>query len=77
MYTILKMLQVEFDHINLTNIKLYSNYEVYPSDNLNINFAQKHSAQLYQMFGHFQTSHYHKELPEPCVGVQNFVNALS
>lgn len=51
----------EFDHCNLSNIKLYLNSEMYPYDNLNANFTNNQFATLYEMYANFQQSYYEKE----------------
>lgn len=62
----------EFDHCNITNMKVYLNSEVYPYDNLNLNFDQKQYAVLYEMFINFQKSFYYKDIPEPCMNPYDF-----
>ncbi|KAJ8915578.1 hypothetical protein NQ315_012463 [Exocentrus adspersus] len=50
-----------FDHFNLINMKLYLNSEMFPYDNLNINFENNLIATLYDMYAKFQRSYYEKE----------------
>ncbi|KAJ8910637.1 hypothetical protein NQ315_012942 [Exocentrus adspersus] len=50
-----------FDHCNLINMKLYLNSEMFPYDNLNINFENNQIATLYDMYAKFQRSYYEKE----------------
>lgn len=50
----------EFDHCDLSDIKLYINEQVYPYENLNINFAKSHFSILYDMFARFRKSYYGK-----------------
>lgn len=57
-------------------MKFYLNSKVYPYDNLNLNFAQKQSVLLYEMFVNFQTSYYYKDLAKPCVGPVEFRKKL-
>lgn len=45
-----------FDHCHLSNIKVYLNDEMYPYDNLNLNFDNNQYAILYEMFTEFQQS---------------------
>lgn len=47
-----------FDHCTLSNIKLYLNTEIYPYDDLNIDFAKIKYALLYDMYSKFQESYY-------------------
>lgn len=63
----------QFDHCNLTNIKLYLNSEVYPYDNLNINFDNKQWTILYEMYTQFQKSYYYKNQNEPCLSPENYL----
>ncbi|KAJ8912613.1 hypothetical protein NQ315_000482 [Exocentrus adspersus] len=52
---------LHFDHCNLINMKLYPNSEMFPYDNLNINFENNQIATLYDMYAKFQRSYYEKE----------------
>lgn len=61
-----------FDHCNLSNIKLYLNSNVYPYDNLNLNFDKRQWAILYEMYARFQESYYQKESSEPCLNLKQF-----
>ncbi|XP_050516656.1 uncharacterized protein LOC126891523 [Diabrotica virgifera virgifera] len=62
-----------FDHCNLTNLKVYLNSEVYPYDNLNIDFKKKHYAIAYEMYARFQESYYFQGKSEPCLSLTNFI----
>lgn len=62
----------EFDHCNLTNMKVYLNSEVFPYDNLNINFDQNQYATLYEMFANFQPSYYYKDLTQAALNPKDF-----
>ena len=53
-----------FDHINLTNIKLFLNSRGYPYGNLNLDFNNNKYSVLYAMFNNFQISYYDKEVAE-------------
>lgn len=64
----------QFDHCNLTNIKLYLNSEMYPYDNVIFNFDKNHITILYEMFAQFQQSYYYKGTSEPCLTLNNFVS---
>lgn len=61
----------QFDHCNLTNIKLYLNSEIYPYDNLNLNFSNNQWAMLYEMYAQFQLSYYGRQC-EPVFTPNNF-----
>lgn len=61
----------EFHHCNLTNIKVELNSEVYPYDNLNLNFKNNHWSLLYHMYAQFQ-SHYYQKANEPIFEPKKF-----
>lgn len=61
-----------FDPCALTNCKLYLNSEVYPYDNLNLDFDNKKCAILYEMYARFQESYYYKPKGEPCFTPLNY-----
>lgn len=63
-----------FDHCNLTNIKLYLNSEVYPYQNLNLNFENYQFAMLYEMYAKFQESYYYKNVGQPCLNLMKFLS---
>lgn len=50
----------EFNHCNLTNIKLFLNSQFFPYDNLNIEFSKNRFSILYEMYARFQSSYYEK-----------------
>lgn len=54
----LKENATRFDHCTLSNIKLYLNSEIYPYDDLNIDFEKGKYALLYDMYAKFQESYY-------------------
>jgi hypothetical protein len=60
-----------FDHCDLTNFKLYLSDDVYPYDNLNLNFANGTFALLYDMYKDFQESFFGRE-SEPIFTPQEF-----
>lgn len=62
-----------FDHCNLTNFKTYLNSEIYPYDNLNVNFDKKQWAILYEMYARFQQSYYYKTVGQPCLPLDKFI----
>ncbi|KAK9758995.1 hypothetical protein QE152_g335 [Popillia japonica] len=61
-----------FDDCELTNIKLYLNSDVFPYDNINIDFKKNQYAILYEMYSQFQKSYYYKKEVEPCLSPINF-----
>jgi hypothetical protein len=61
----------KFDHCNLTNVKLYLNSEIYPYDNLNLNFDNNQFALLYEMYADFQKAYYETKC-EPLLSPHNF-----
>ncbi|XP_073980220.1 uncharacterized protein [Rhodnius prolixus] len=51
----------QFNHCSISNVKLHLNSEVYPYDDLNIDFSKNHFTVLYYMYRNFQHSYYAKE----------------
>uniref|UniRef100_A0A6P7GAF4 Uncharacterized protein LOC114335718 n=1 Tax=Diabrotica virgifera virgifera TaxID=50390 RepID=A0A6P7GAF4_DIAVI len=49
-----------FNHCHITNLKLFLNSEMYPYDNVNLNFDKRHFAIAYEMYAQFQRSYYYK-----------------
>uniref|UniRef100_A0A224XPM0 Putative polinton-9 nvi n=1 Tax=Panstrongylus lignarius TaxID=156445 RepID=A0A224XPM0_9HEMI len=49
-----------FDQNNITNVKLHLNSEIYPYDDLNVNFSKNYFSFLYYMYQNFQHSYYGK-----------------
>ncbi|XP_071570611.1 uncharacterized protein [Temnothorax nylanderi] len=62
-----------FDHCNLTNVKLYLNSEVYPYDDLNLDFDKHRWAILYDMYARFCKNYYGYEYLEPSLTVSTFL----
>lgn len=60
-----------FDNCKLSNMKLFLNSEMYPYDNLNINFDKNQIATLYDMYAQFQSSYYERE-NEPLLSIDEF-----
>jgi hypothetical protein len=50
----------EFDHCNVTNVRLFLNDKYYPYDNLNLDMDKNRFALLYDMYVRFQNSYYHQ-----------------
>lgn len=48
-----------FDHINLTDARLYLNSDCYPHESLQTNFAQSQAAIAYEMYTKFKETFYH------------------
>ena len=48
----------EFDHCNITDVKIHLNFESYPYDDMNLMFDQDRYALLYEMYIKFQPSCY-------------------
>ncbi|XP_071571821.1 uncharacterized protein [Temnothorax nylanderi] len=61
-----------FDHCNLTNVKLYLNSEVYPYDDLNLDFDKHRWAILYDMYARFCKNYYGYEYFEPSLTDSTF-----
>lgn len=65
----------QFDHCNITNVKLFLNSQYYPYGNLNLDIEQNQFALLYEMFIHFQSAYYqNKDLQSDLlVGKNDFI----
>lgn len=50
----------EFDHCNISNIKLYLNNERYPYDDLNLDMSENHFYELYYMLQSIQQTYYNE-----------------
>ncbi|XP_073995698.1 uncharacterized protein [Rhodnius prolixus] len=61
----------QFNHCNISNVKLHLNSEVYPYDDLNIDFSKNHFSILYYMYQNFQKSYYAKE-NQPILSKEQF-----
>lgn len=48
----------QFDHCNITNIKLHMNNQRYPYDDLNLNFGERKYHELFNMFRSIQQSYH-------------------
>ncbi|XP_024878465.1 uncharacterized protein LOC112458879 [Temnothorax curvispinosus] len=62
-----------FDNCNLTNVKLYLNSEVYPYNDLNLDFGKHRWAILYDMYARFCKGYYGYEYLEPSLTVSTFL----
>ncbi|XP_071579967.1 uncharacterized protein [Temnothorax nylanderi] len=62
-----------FDYCNLTNLKLYLNSEVYPYDDMNLDFDKHRWAILYDMYARFCKGYYGYEYLEPSLTVSTFL----
>ncbi|XP_044741910.1 uncharacterized protein LOC123302882 [Chrysoperla carnea] len=64
----------QFDHCNITNLKVYLNGEAYPYVNLNLNNTNNQTALLYEMYCNFQKSYYRRSITEPLLNKETFIN---
>ncbi|XP_024883553.1 uncharacterized protein LOC112462155 [Temnothorax curvispinosus] len=62
-----------FDDCKLTNVKLYLNSEVYPYDDLNLDFGKHRWAILYDMYARFCKGYYGYEYLEPSLTISTFL----
>jgi len=64
------------NNCKLTNVKLHLNSELFPYDNLNLDFDKRRTAILYDIFIHFRTSYYQisKESSETLFKTDSFRN---
>lgn len=64
----------EFDHCNISNVKLYLNSDNYPYENLNLNIKNNRYAILYDMYTQFQRDYYDQDvLPQPLLSKLDFI----
>lgn len=61
----------KFDHCGITDVRLFLNSEIFPYDQLNIDFAHDNFALLYDMYIGFQHSYYNKS-PNPILSKETF-----
>lgn len=64
----------QFDHCNITDVKLHLNSETYPYDDLNINFAENRTAILYDMYSKFQQIYYGHNINAPLLSKEQFIS---
>jgi hypothetical protein len=62
----------EFDHCNLTNVRLFLNDKYYPYDNLNQDISKGRFALFYDMYTRFQNSYYHRHDSGPLLSPDHF-----
>lgn len=62
----------QFDHCDLTNIKLYLNHETFPNRILDQSFADDKYALFYDMIVEFQRAYYNKNRYEPLLSRETF-----
>lgn len=65
----------QFDHCNLSNVKLFLNSQYYPYGNMNLDIANNQYAILYDMFAKFQNSYYGKD-SEPMLDKSDFIQRI-
>ncbi|XP_071055502.1 uncharacterized protein [Onthophagus taurus] len=63
----------QFDHCNLTDMKVFLNSEKYPYEALNLNFKTGQIAVLYEMYCNFAKTYYDRELAEPMFNRDTFL----
>ena len=54
-----------FDNLNILDLKLFLNSEIYPYKSMNLNFTSRQFAGLYRMYSDFQKSYLGKVYSEP------------
>ena len=65
----------QFDHCNISNVKLFLNSQYYPYGNMNLNINNNQFMLLYEMFANFQASYYGRG-NQPIVGPQDFKDRI-
>lgn len=63
-----------FDNLNITDVKLYLNSEVYPYESLNLNFSNRQYTEAYRMYTEFQKTYLGKQSSEPLLDFTAFAN---
>ena len=63
----------QFDHCNLTNVKLYLDSESYPYEDMNLDFGKNRWTVLYDMYARFCKTYLGYEYFEPTLTVSNFL----
>ena len=56
----------QFNHVNVTSMKVFLNSESFPYSNLNLDFTHNRYGPAYQMYHAFQTAYYNRYPPTPC-----------
>lgn len=62
-----------FDHCNITDVKLFLNSQCYPYGHLNINMTQNQYSVLYDMYTDFQLSYYDQQTINPLLNKKQFM----
>jgi hypothetical protein len=65
----------QFDHVNIVNLKLFLNTELYPYNNLNLDFTKEKYGQAYQILADFQKSYYKRGIAAPYVNYKQFAQS--
>jgi len=65
-----------FDHCDISNVKLFLNSQYYPYGNLNLNINQNEYAMLYDMYATFQSAYYGKDTAEPMLNKKDFISKV-
>ncbi|XP_024084824.1 uncharacterized protein LOC112127719 [Cimex lectularius] len=63
-----------FDHCELTSVKLFLNSKSYPYKDLNINFSTNQFGMLYYMYTNFQRSFFAETHPSPLLSLARYKN---
>lgn len=61
----------EFDHCNITNVKLFLNSQYFPYDSLNLKFNEDKYSILYEMYVNFRQSYYNTGI-DPLLDLNTF-----
>jgi len=62
-----------FDHCNLVDVKLFLNEEVYPYENLDLDFGRNQYSLLFEMYTKFQENYYEgRKKSEPMLSMAEF-----
>ena len=63
-----------FDNLDITDVKLHLNAEVYPYENMNLNFKNRLFTEAYRMYTEFQKAYLSKQFSEPLLSFSDFAS---
>lgn len=63
-----------FDNLNILDVKLFLNSEIYPYESMNLNFTSRQFTELYRMYSDFQKSYLGKIYSEPLLKFTDFAS---
>lgn len=61
-----------FDHLNITDLRVFLNGDVYPYENMNLNWEKWHYSEIYHSYVDFQSNFLGKSINEPYLSYASF-----